>query len=446
MLKNPKYVYKRDGRKVPFDRKKITTAIYKAAASCGGHNLELSKSLSNKVVEFLIEHFPQNTILTVENVQDVVEKVLIEEGRARTAKAYILYRHNRAETRRVKRETKRNLGNIPYDIIWRTLLWNVDYNVETVDKLNGWIKSGKFPELVSVCERSYEEQVDTIAREIVENSDKLRIVIVTGPSSSGKTTTTIKLRERLKNYGLKLVSLNVDSYFFDIELHPRDEYGDYDFETPEALDLNLVNEHLNKLLDGKTIQVPRYDFKTGHREKETDSLKLHKNEIILIDSLHGLYSQMTGNIPDESLFKLYIETLAQLKDREGEFVRWADIRMMRRMIRDKLQRSYDPIRTVGHWHYVRRSELKHIIPFIHQADYILNSALAYELPVLKHYLFKFFPEIIRTYRNEPGRQDAYFRAERVYKLLGALEEVTDDSPIPGNSLLREFIGGSIYQY
>jgi uridine kinase len=200
------------------------------------------------------------------------------------------------------------------------------------------------------------------------------------------------------------------------------------------------------LLDGKTVQIPRYDFKTGHRQRETDSFKLQKGEVILIDSLHGLYEQMTGNIPDESLFKLYIETLAQLKDKEGEFMRWADIRMLRRMARDQLQRSYDPIRTVGHWHYVRRSELKHIIPFINQADYILNSALAYELPVFKHHLFKFFPKIISTYKDDQGRQDAYIRAKRVYKLLDTLEEVTDDSPVPENSLLREFIGGSVYKY
>ena len=175
-------------------------------------------------------------------------------------------------------------------------------------------------------------------------------------------------------------------------------------------------------------------------------MQLAENEIILIDSLHGLYPGMMHTIPDERKFKLYIETLIQMKGRDGKYVRWTDLRLMRRMLRDAAHRSYDPQRTLEHWHYVRSSELRHIIPYINTTDYIVNGALAYELPIFRPKLIDQFARWATLYDNDPQRQDAMIRAKRVYALLQSVTPVEDDSAIPPTSHLREFIGGSVYEY
>jgi uridine kinase len=295
---------------------------------------------------------------------------------------------------------------------------------------------------------AYEQDVENAAELIKARRDQVKIAIIAGPSSSGKTTTTIKLGLRLERMGLKLVALNVDNYFFDLALHPRDEYGDYDFETPQALDLALINEHLAKLIAGEEVQLPQYDFKTGTRRPTTTPMRLAENEIILIDSLHGLYPGMMSAIPDERKFKLYIETLIQMKGRDGKYVRWTDLRLMRRMLRDAAHRSYDPQRTLEHWHYVRTSELRNIIPYINTTDYIINGALAYELPIFRPRLMDNFARWATQYEGDPQRQDAMIRAKRVYALLQTVTPVGDDAEraIPATSHLREFIGGSCYKY
>jgi uridine kinase len=168
--------------------------------------------------------------------------------------------------------------------------------------------------------------------------------------------------------------------------------------------------------------------------------------MILIDSLHGLYPDMTEGIGDAFKFKLYVEPLLQMKGPDGRYIRWTDLRLMRRMVRDASFRAYDPERTLGHWHYVRKSEMRNIIPYATTADHIINTGLPYELPVMKARLFGFFDEWVERYEGDPLREDAYTRAERVHALLSAVTSVEDESPIPPDSLLREFIGGSCYEY
>ncbi|MHC4599875.1 MAG: uridine kinase family protein [Planctomycetota bacterium] len=440
-------ILKRDGKEVPFDREKIRVAIYKAGASLGVHDETLSSETADEVVEILNRSYAPAFPPTVEGIQDVVEEVLIRRGHAAVAKAYILYRAKRAALRE-RREGKRTAvaEPIPYKILWRAYVWAVDHGVGSVAGLNERIRNGTYPALVTESDRFYERQVAEAAREIAANRGEIRIVIVAGPSSSGKTTTTIKLGERLEEEGLTLKALNVDNYFFDLELHPKDEHGDYDFETPEALDLPLINGHLSELIAGKEIRPPFYNFKTGKREGEGEPFSLGPDEVLLIDCLHGLYDQMTSAVAPESKYKLYIETLTQMKEGAGRFVRWYDVRLLRRMIRDSLHRSYDPRKTLVHWHYVRRSETKHIIPFIHDVDFIVNSALPYELPVLKDRLAGHFPGFLVEFADDPAKQDAYIRARRVAGLLDSVDEVADDSCIPSDSLLREFIGGSTYKY
>jgi uridine kinase len=438
-------IIKRNGQIVPLDQAKIANAIYKAATSVGGRDRQLAQHLSEQVVDMLNRCFSSEATPSVEEIQDIVEKVLIENGHARTAKAYILYRDQRARLRKKKTAGGGDRDYIPYQVMWKVLLWNVMHGVDTIKGLNRCVRDGDFPKLVVDTDQAFEQDVSKAAGAICELEKQVRLVIVAGPSSSGKTTTMAKLICKLRERGCDPVPLNLDNYFFNLELHPKDEFGDYDFETPEALDLELINEHLTKLVAGQEVQVPRYDFKTGTRQEETDLLSLEKGRLLVVDSLHGLYEPLTRSIPHDEKFKLYIETISQLRDEKGQFARWADIRLLRRMNRDHLHRSYDPERTIGHWHYVRRSELKHIIPYIQEADFILNGALPYELPILKKYLFRYFPGFIERWKDDPRRQDALIRAQRVYGLLSSIAEVEDDSCVPDDSLLREFIGGSIYE-
>ncbi|HPG56775.1 MAG TPA: ATP cone domain-containing protein [Candidatus Wallbacteria bacterium] len=439
-------VIKRNGSIVEYDKEKIVHAIFKAAQSVGGSDRKLAESIATKVTNTVAKLYPQPQVPTVEEVQDIIEKELIEHGHAKTAKAFILYRAEHQMMRDTRDANFATSENIPYKKIWQLLVWSVDNKAYSIEALNEKVRSKhEFVKLIEATEEAYHQDIAMAAEKILKKP-KTRIVIIAGPSSSGKTTSTIKIGEKLGEKGLDLVAMNLDNYFFDLEMHPKDEFGDYDFETPQALDLKLINSHLADLLDGKTIQQPIYNFKTGKRETETVPLKLESNQMLLLDSLHGLYDEMTSSVGEDYKFKLYIETLSQIKDNHNNFLRWTDIRILRRMVRDSWHRSYDPKRTIEHWHYVRRSELKHIIPFIGTVDHILNGYLAYELPIHKKYMFKYFPEFVKEYKDNPKKQDAYIRAQRIYDFLSTVKEWDDESVIPKNSLMREYIGGSIYKY
>ena len=271
-------------------------------------------------------------------------------------------------------------SNIPMQVIEGTNQWCREQGVDTVQGLNKRIADGTFPELVTAADARYEWFTEMAAQAILDHDEPIRLVIVAGPSSSGKTTTTNKVAERLQKKGWKLIPMVLDNYFFDLEMHPKDEYGDYDFETPQALDLPLINKHLGDLLAGKKIEMPIYDFKSGKRQEETVPLHLNEDEIILIDSLHGLYGPMTESVPAKNKFRLYIETLSQLKDVNGDWTRWTDVRLLRRMIRDSWHRSYSPVDTIGHWHYVRKSEMNHIVPFITATDFVVNGGTGLRAP------------------------------------------------------------------
>ncbi|MBN2302396.1 MAG: response regulator SirA [Lentisphaerae bacterium] len=439
-------IIKRDGTIVKYDRGRINTAILKATASTGKPNLKLAESMSEKVEAALVSAYGAEIMPTVEDIQDVVENSLMESHHTAIARNYIIYRHQRARARAARAYEFEVTDNVPYRKLYEVLRWNMDHSCGSVQDLNRTISRGKFPALVADADQRYKEEVNLAANAILEGSKKIRIVIVAGPSASGKTTTTIKVSEQLKKAGMGFRTINIDNYFFDLNKHPRDDLGDYDYERPEALDLELINTHLAQLLKGETVMTPQYNFKTGIRKDNAHEFKLDRNEILLIDSLHGLYEGMTSSVPAENKFKLYIETLDQFRADDGTFMRWADNRLLRRMIRDKDHRNLKPIQTLTHWHYVRRSEFHNIIPFIKHADCIINSALPYELPVLRHKLFKYISRARNKYQDDPLRLDAHIRANRVYALLKPIRAMKDDSCIPHDSLLREFIGGSKYKY
>ncbi len=436
-------VVKRSGAIVPFNVQRISNAIYRAAVAVGGRDRERAEWLAQQVVQRLEERTPPGHIPHIEEIQDIVEKVLIENGHTQVSKAFILYREERRQRRRESSEAaSRPSGNIPWAKIWHILDWAVSHGLHTIDAINQRIADGEFPYIVHESETAFEEEITTAANLIAERRRELKMIIISGPSSSGKTTTTIKLERRLKRRGLKFVTLNVDNYFLDLELHPKDEFGDYDFETPQALDLSLINQHLKQLIKGQTVSVPFYDFKTGKRHSDHTTMTLREGEILLIDSLHGLYPQMTSDILNERKFKLYLEPLLQMKGPDGRYIRWTDLRMIRRMLRDAVHRAFQPQMTLEHWHYVRSSELRNIIPYNSTADYIINSGMPYEIALYRPRLLDLFAEWEALYRNDPLREDAYSRAARVHKVLQAVEPVEDDSPVPSDSVLREFIGGS----
>lgn len=439
-------IIKRDGNVVTYDRDRIATAIFKAAVSVGIEDRKEADRIAEIVEKRLMRDAASKATPTVEEIQDAVEETLINEGHSKIARAYIIYRHERASLRHQRKEQVEATDNVPYRKIYEVLRWNMDHGCETVDGLNEIIESGNLADLVRESDKRYDDEVKLGAERIIERLPDVRIAIIAGPSSSSKTTTTIKVGEKLREEGMELKAINIDHYFFDLEMHPKDEFGDYDYETPDALDLELINKHLQELLDGRTIKTPHYDFKTGKRQLDVHELSLAPNEILLIDSLHGLYNAMTSRVPAANKFRLYIETLGQIRNDEGIFMRWADNRLLRRMIRDSWHRNLQPMQTLTHWHYVRRSELRHIIPFIGNVDFLVNSAMPYELPILKHKLFHYFPEAMETYKDNPKRQDAYLRAKRIFEFMEPLTAVEDDSVVPSKSLLREFIGGSDYEY
>jgi len=440
-----KYVIKRNGAIVPFSQERITNAIYRAAVSVGGRNREIAEGLSGQVVEILEARFGPKKYPMVEEIQDIVEKVLIENGHARVSKAYILYREER--NRRRKKEQARSSQRteyIPWAKIWEVLDWSIDHELNTVEKLNGRIQSGEFPQIVAESEAAYAGDIQTVTTLIEERRSDVRVVTVAGPSSSGKTTTTMKVARGLGQKGLRFIELNLDNYYFDLELHPKDEFGDYDFETPQALDIDLINQNLHQLLAGEEVRIPFYDFKTGKRHPNKTPMKLIEGDIILIDSLYGLYPPLTDGIADSKV-NIYIEPLLQMKDKDGEYVRWTDIRLMRRMLRDSVHRAYDYERTLTHWHYVRAGELRSIIPYISTANHIINSGMPYELPIYRSKLFEQFGEWIKRYRDDPLRMDAFERAERIHKMLAAVIPVEDESIVPKDSVIREFIGGLVLE-
>jgi uridine kinase len=441
------HIVKRSGDIVPFNPDRIVNAIYRAAVAVGGRDRKRAEELAEQVVEVLESSTQKGHHPNIEEIQDTVEKVLIENGHAKVAKEYILYREESNRRRREKGDRPAKPSeNVPWAKTWQILDWAISHDVYTVDSLNQRIRRGEFSQIVDESEAAYEHDVDLAVEMISKRRNDIKIVIVSGPSSSGKTTTTIKLKQRLKRREMKFLALNVDNYFFDLAVHPKDEFGDYDFETPQALDLSLINEHLRNLSEGEEVFIPFYDFKSGKRHLNHTPMKLSENEILLIDSLHGLYPDMTEDIPDEIKVKLYLEPLMQMKGPDDHYIRWTDLRLIRRMLRDAEHRAYKPQQTLEHWHYVRSSELRNIIPYLITADYIINSAMPYEIALYRPRLLDLFIKWEQLYRDNPLREDAFTRASRISKILQAVEPVEDDSAVPSGSVLREFIGGSSLEY
>ena len=310
-------------------------------------------------------------------------------------------------------------------------------NINTIYKLNKQITSGNAAELVLLAEALHEKKISDIADNIVKRRG-VKVILIAGPSSSGKTTFAKRLGIQLRLNGLKPVTISVDNYFVERKDTPLDENGKYDFECLEAIDLKLFNDHLNALLNGEEILCPTFDFKLGTKQYNGEKMKLADDEILVIEGIHCLNDKLTESIPKDKKYKIYISALTVLNIDYYNRISTTDSRLMRRMVRDHNFRGYSALHTLQIWDSVNRGEEKHIFPFQEQSDSMFNTSLIYEICVLKKYLMPLLAQIDNTHPE-------YSEAKRLHEFLKYFEDI-DDKYVPENSLLREFIGGSVFEY
>lgn len=314
--------------------------------------------------------------------------------------------------------------------------WARILDVDIVASLNNSISKGKIEELIYVSEALHEKKIAQIADQIMMHR-KTKLVLIAGPSSSGKTTFAKRLCIQLKVNGLIPHLISIDDYFVDRQFTPRDETGAYDFEAFEAIDVTSFNDHIKRLIRGETVEIPSFNFKTGLREYRGNKITLGEEDILVVEGIHGLNEKLSYAIPKENKYKVYISCLTQLNIDYHNRIPTTDTRLIRRMIRDNAYRGFDAERTLEIWPSVRRGENKNIFPYQEEADSMFNSVLIYELAILKQ---KVEPLLFNIPRESPY----YGEAKRLLKFLEYFLPV-DTAHIPGNSILREFIGGSCFK-
>lgn len=308
-------------------------------------------------------------------------------------------------------------------------------SVETVGALNDVICSGGFEQLRLVTEALQEGKISDIAADIAKR-DGVKFVMIAGPSSSGKTTFSYRLSTQLMAHGLNPHPIGLDNYYVDREFCPKDEEGNYDFECLESLDVEGFNKDMTRLLNGETVDIPVFNFKTGKREYHDNFLTLKENDILVIEGIHGLNEKMSYTLPKESKYKIYISALTCLNVDEHNRIPTTDVRLLRRMVRDHRTRGTGASGTLAMWESVRRGEEKYIFPYQESADAVFNSALIYELAVLKQFAE---PLLFGIKKDDPG----FHEAKRLLKFLDYFLGVTSEA-LPNNSILREFVGGSVF--
>lgn len=309
--------------------------------------------------------------------------------------------------------------------------------VSTLEQLNSIIREGKEKELILISEALHEKKISQIADKIAQNKEK-RIILIAGPSSSGKTTFAKRLGIQLRLNGLKPKTISVDNFFVEREETPKDENGKYNFEALEAVDLKLFNRDLLKLLKGEEIQMPTFNFKLGHKEYKGNTLKLEKDEVLIIEGIHCLNDKLTISIPKEQKFKIYISALTVLNIDYYNRISTTDTRIIRRTVRDNQFRGYDAEKTLSAWASVTRGEEKNIFPFQEEADVMFNTSLIYEINALKNYALPLFEKISQ-------QSPEYSEAKRLCEFLKYFEPISLDN-IPANSLIQEFLGHGIFDY
>ena len=323
-----------------------------------------------------------------------------------------------------------------FHVLKESTSWGDMQGIETVGALNDRITKGDVRETVLVQEALQEKKIAEIAATIAARPE-LKFILIAGPSSSGKTTFSHRLSVQLRACGLVPHPIAVDNYFVEREENPVDENGDFDFECLEAADVELFNRQLGDLLAGKEVVLPRFNFVTGHKEYGPDVKKLGKNDVLVIEGIHCLNPKLTQSLPDENKFKIYISALTQLNIDEHNRIPTTDGRLLRRIVRDARTRGASVARTINMWPSVRKGEEKNICPYQEEADVMFNSALIYELAVLKPYVEALLFGVDR-------KAPEYVEAKRLLKFLDYFVGIGSEN-VPTNSLLREFIGGGCFQ-
>lgn len=314
--------------------------------------------------------------------------------------------------------------------------WGRKIEISNAADLNEIVSLGKYSDLIRLSEAYYNSQISKIADKIYENSKNIKVVLIAGPSSSGKTTTSKKLEVYLRSKGLVPHQISIDDYFVNREDTPRDENGELDFESIDALDVDLFNKQLLSLLDGEKVLLPQYNFVLGKREYKNKWLKLGENDIIIIEGLHALNDTMTMSIDSKNKFKIYISPLTQLNIDNHNYIRTTDTRKLRRIVRDNKYRGHSASDTLKMWSKIKRGEEKYIFPYQDNVDEIINSALVYEIGVLKTYVE---PLLFSVTEDDP----MYPEALRLINFLRNFLPIPSDD-VPSDSILREFIGGSVF--
>jgi len=325
------------------------------------------------------------------------------------------------------------------DVFHETDNWLALMNIEDIGRLNTFIEQKHIQELILIAEALHEQRVARIARQIVEQrqANGTRIVLIAGPSSSGKTTFAKRLAIQLLAYGLHPFTLEMDNYFVDRDLTPRDENGEYDFESLHALNLNLFNDQLNQLLLGDKVQLPTYDFHTGKSIPDR-TVQVSENQIVILEGIHGLNPELVTQIDPRLIFRVYVSALTALNIDSHNRIPTTDVRLIRRIVRDAHNRGYTAQDTLGRWRSVRRGEKRNIFPFQENANSIFNSALVYELAALRPFADPLLLQV-------PADTSEHIEANRLLSFLGWVKPLTSEQRalIPDTSVIREFIGGSI---
>jgi len=313
--------------------------------------------------------------------------------------------------------------------------WGEVLEIDTVADLNEKIAQEKIKEIIWISEALHEKKIALMAEEICNHPGK-RLILIAGPSSSGKTSTSKRLELHLKANGRKPITIALDDYFVDREKTPLDEEGNYNFESIDALDLDLFNDHLIRLMNGELVMIPTFNFRLGKRIEESKTLQASPNQPIIVEGIHGLNEKLTRKIPRKKKFKIYVSALTQLSIDYCNRIPTTDTRLLRRIVRDHKFRGHSALRTIQMWPSVRRGEEQYIFPFQEEADVMFSSALSYELSVIRN-----FAEPLLVQINESQRENT--EAKRLLKFLEYFLPITDYEDIPRNSILREFIGGSV---
>ncbi|KJS13021.1 MAG: ATPase AAA [Desulfotomaculum sp. BICA1-6] len=324
------------------------------------------------------------------------------------------------------------LANIYYESV---KLGNV-LKVRNLIELNQMLEEDNGGNIIRVAEAFHEKKIGQIADTIAQNADLIHIVLIAGPSSSGKTTFAQRLGVQLRIHDINPIPISLDDYFVDRELTPLDENGEYDFECLETVDRDLFNDHLIRLIQGEEVELPTYDFLEGKRKNSGKTLKLGERDLLILEGIHGLNDRLTSSIPKGRKYKIYISALTQLNLDSHNWIPTTYLRMLRRIVRDYNHRGYSATETIRRWPSIKRGEERHIFPFQESADAMFNSALVYELATLKNYAMPLLGMV------SPDERE-YAMAYRLRRFLSYFTPVSCDA-VPLNSIVREFIGGSCF--